>query len=206
MTEDDVDIRLIGYSAFKASTRFLCSLEDEISVERWGTPFRKFNVDRVPGIRTGEDLRRALELPCAISVVSAHGGDSDGMFFCKNHNGDEYLEVNSIRTLGATTAVLVDACWAKKLFRQLERPARQGTLLVGIDAPTRKIDGRDSVAVLGGVIRELCYSRTSKLDTDAVRCAVTRVNAQISARNKSLSDAEFEEDFRRPDLLLHECK
>jgi hypothetical protein len=133
MNEDDVDITLIGYTAFRASTRFLCSLEDEIYVERWSTPFRKFRVHRVPGIRTGEDLHRAIELPCAISVVSAHA-DADGMFFCKNSNGDKCLKVGSIRTLGATTAVLVDACHANKLFHQLERPAQQGTLLVGIDA------------------------------------------------------------------------
>jgi hypothetical protein len=205
MTEDDVDIRLIGYAAFKASTRFLCSLEDEIYVERWGSKLRKFRVDRVPGIRTGEDLRRALELPCLISVVSAHV-DVAGTFFCKNVNGDQRLKVDSIGTLGATTAVLVDACYAKNLFRQLERPTRQGTLLVGIDAPNGTIGGRDSVSVLGDVIRELCYSRTAQPDQDAVRRAVNRVSTQISARNQCLSDAELKEDFRRPDLLLHECK
>jgi hypothetical protein len=205
MTGDDSDIRLIGYTAFRASNRFLRSLEDEIYVERWGTPFRKFTVDRVPRIRTGEDLRRALELPCLISVVSAHV-DVDGMFFCKNANGDECLKASSIRTLGATTAVLVDACYAKNLFRQLEQPARQGTLLVGIDAPDGTIRGRDSVAVLGDVMRELCYSGTAQLDRDAVRRAADRVSTQISARNQCLSDAGFKEDFRRPDLLLHECK
>lgn len=202
------DIRLLGFSGFKASEHFLRALDDEICVSRWGAK-EKISADRPEDLNTDDAMRAALEQPSMITVVSAHAGYFDGhLGFCGDRD-QPVLTLDSIGILlGAESMLLIDACCAPELAAELEeqKHARPGSLIVGLGAAPGEEQftrGRDSVTVIGAVIRELCYPPTPDLSPQAAARAVDLVNIQISARN----DAEHDGRRARPPLLFkHECR
>jgi hypothetical protein len=204
---DNTDIRLLGFAGFKASERFLRALDDEIWVARWDR--RNISVDRPECLDTAAAMRAQLKHPSLITVVSAHAGyfyDGRRLGFCGDGN-QPVLTADSIGSLGATSMLLIDACYAPELAAKLK--ARPGSLIVGLDhepGEDQVTRGRDSVTVLGAVIRELCYPEKVDLGPEAAARAVSSVNAQISARN----DAERERGVTsrkamRPLLRVHQC-
>lgn len=207
---DNADIRLLGFAGFEASERFLRSLHDDIWVSRWDNP-PKIPADR-PGKLDRVALKEELERPSLVTVLSAHAYfDEHDRFigFCGEGDQPPVLLTNSIGTLGAASMLLIDACYAAIVAADLKSHARPGSLIVGLDygpGNDQKACGRDSVTVLGAVIRELCYPARKDLSTEAAARAVTSVQAQINARN----DAERErgvtnEKAKRPLLLAVEC-
>jgi hypothetical protein len=184
MTGHQVDIRLLGFAGFKASKRFLRSLEDEIWVERWDRK-PQLEVVRPTEVQNAGNMKDELEARCRVAVISAHGGrgDRQRMYFAGEYANQD-LYVDMIGRLGATSAVLIDACYAGEFFVQLRSHARRGVILVGVDSQDEIAWGRDSVTVTADVIRELCYTNEARLDSSAVERAFERVNAQITARNK----------------------
>ncbi len=201
-------IRLLGFAGFKASERFLRSLDDEIWVARGGA---EIPVHRPEDLDTGDAMRAQLEQPSLITVVSAHAG-----YFCEGRrlglcgDGDKpILLTDSIGRLGTASMLLIDACYAPDLTAELKSHARPGSLIAGLDhkpGEEHTTWGRDSVTVIGAVIRELCYPVKGDLSPKAAARAVSSVNAQISARN----DAErrrgvTDERAWRPPLRMYEC-
>lgn len=199
MPEHSPDLRLIGYAQFKISALFLRTIEDEIRVSQWG-PRRnpRITVHRCPGIRTGGDLRAEIEEPCSVSVISGHGeqDDTGALWLGKDGEGKVRLYLHEIRRVGATSAVVLDACLAPLLLPELARNAHPGTVLIGLaDTYT---DGRNSVTVLADVLRELCYPRSPDLDPPAVMAAVERVDKRIEARNRLALERD-----QTPRLFVH---
>jgi len=207
---DNHDIRLLGFSGFKASERFLCALDDEIWVSRWDNP-PKIPVDRPENLGTGDAMKAELERPSLVTVLSAHAYFCDERFagFCGEGDHSPVLLAGSIATFGAASMLLIDACEVPVVIAELESHARPGSLIAGLDyGPDNKqvTWGRDSVAALGAVIRELCYPARKDLSVAAAARAVSSVNAQINARN----DAERKrgvtsKQARRPLLRMHQC-
>jgi hypothetical protein len=199
MTGCQVDIRLLGFADFEASKRFLRSLEDEIWVERWDRE-PQLDVVRPTDLHSAVDLKRELELSCQVAVISAHGGrDGQRMFF--SGEGDQRLYVDMVGRLGAASAVLIDACFARRFFVQLCRHAEQGVILVGADSQDETAYGCDSVTVTADVIREMCYTNEARLDSSAADRAVRRVNAKITARNEHVPGS----NTGRPLAVMWKC-
>jgi hypothetical protein len=197
--------RLLGFANFEASRRFLHGLEEDILVSRWERS-PKISVQRPEGLDTDDAIRAELELPCDITVVSAHAGYfDDGVCFC-GQDDTPVLAADSV-CLGATGMVLIDACCTTDLVAALKDHAQPGSLLVGLgDCPSPETWARDSVLALGAVIRELCYPGALNLGPDAVRRAVGSVNAQIMARNlferaRGVTNPKAD----RPLIDIHEC-
>jgi hypothetical protein len=199
MSDHEVDIRLVGFAGFAVSERFLSVIDDEISVARWG--HSRPRVERRTDLRTAAEIAKELESPCEVTVVSAHAGPwRDPEYFFGSGRNSPLLRFSSIGRIGATSMVIIDACWAEKIFARLRSRASQGTLLVGLEGETRETEGRDSVAVLSNVIRELCYPTTVRLDPEAALNAVKRVNAQVAARNELRNRTRLQ-----PSLTWVEC-
>jgi hypothetical protein len=183
MSDHEVDIRLVGFAGFTASERFLSAIDDEVSVARWG--HSRLRVERRTDLRTAAEMVQELESSCEVTVISAHAGPwRDPEYFFGSGRNCPLLLFSSIGKIGAASMVIIDACWAEKIFVRLCGLAKPGTLLVGLEGRTKETEGRDSVAVLGNVIRELCYPTTVRLDREAALNAVERVNAQVAARNE----------------------
>jgi hypothetical protein len=105
--------------------------------------------------------------------------------FCGN-DGQPAVTLDSVGTLGAASMLLIDACTAPGLADGLKDRARPGSLIVGLDHPPgtdQETKGRDSVTVIGAVIRELCYPARPDLSPGTAARAVRIVNTQITARN-----------------------
>jgi hypothetical protein len=202
MPETAVDLRLhlIGYERFKTSVKFLCAVEDEISVMQWGRrPGERIDVHRHAGISTGDQLQAAITERCACSLISCHGGydESNGdVWLSQDAAAKIFLDVQKIDQVGATNLVIVDACGARRILPELARRTKRGAVLVGIDE--ENTIGRDSVHLLVDVLRELCYPRKPDLSPQAVMSAVDRVKARIMARNDLVND----EDDQAPRLLI----
>lgn len=199
MPEHNATLRLIGYEKFTISALFLRALEDEIRVSQWG-PKRnpKIAVHRCPGIRTGSQLRTEIERPCSVSLISGHAGqDSNGTWWIgKDTKGKVRLNLPDLGQIGAANAVILDACSAPVILPELARQARPGAVLIGLAAADT--DGRNSVTVLGDLLRELCYPRRPGLDHSAVMAAAERVNARTDARNRLALATD-----RTPNLIIH---
>lgn len=197
------DIRLLGFSGFKASEHFLRALCEEIWVSRWQAA--KISVERPEDLNTDTAMRAALEQPSLITVVSAHAGFFNGRIGFCGHDDQPVVTIDSIGTLGATSMLLIDACHAPDLAAALKGHAQAGSLIVGLDAEPGDDEitrGRDSVTAIGAVVREICYPPTPDLSPQGASRAVDLVNIQISARN----DAEHDQRRARPPLLYkHEC-
>jgi hypothetical protein len=187
-----IKVRLLGYKGFEASDRFLHGLKQEIWVSRWET-YPKIRTHRPKGIGTPERMQAELAKPSMVTVVSAHAARDDAgrLYFCGEDVGEEprpVLPVDRLARpggLGAASMVLIDACWFEALAAALEPCAQPGSLIVGVKADDLVTRGRDSVSVLGAVIRELCYLSDSDLSIAAVRHAISSVNAQTEARNRA---------------------
>lgn len=189
MIDHEVDIRLVGFAGFEASERFLQALYDEIWVARWGLPPRP-RVHRPTELTTAEMMRHELELPCKVVVISAHVGydESERICFFSESGPKPILCVDELGKLGATSMVLVDGCSFEILYPHLKIHTQPGVRMVGLKGGVRKwTQGRDSVAVVAAVIRELCYATKCGLSLEAVDRAVELVNAQIVARNEYIS-------------------
>jgi hypothetical protein len=183
---DSIDVRLLGFAGFEASERFLHGLADEIWVARWDRS--QISVHLPAALDTADAMRAELQQPSLVTVVSAHAGyfcDGRRLGLCGKSDRPVVL-ADSVGRLGAASMVLIDACYAADIAAELESHAQPGSLLVGLNTSTRasqETRGRDSVTVLGAVIRELCYPDAADLSPGAVRLAVESVNAQITARN-----------------------
>ena len=200
LDDQEVDIRLVGFAGFGAGERFLRALDDEIWLARWGRR-RKLHVHRPTDLCTADAVQRELELPCQVTVISAHAGPEGAPeYFSSGGRPDRKLYVDSIGELGAASLILVDACWAERLFERLRHRGRRGTQLVGLAGQDREAHGRDSVTVIADVLRELCCTSHTRLDQEAVVEAVGRANAQVAARNAGLGLAEL-----RPHLAICPC-
>jgi hypothetical protein len=186
-------IRLLGFSSFEASKRFLCALDNEIWLSAiWGVSNPMVSVDRPKEIDTEADMRDHLARPSHITVISAHAYfyDEQNLGFCGE--GDEDLEMSSITSIGATSMLLIDACHAPRLGLNLKKKISSSgseCLVVGLDcAPGADAGkpqttlGKDSVAVIGAIIRELCYADDPALSVREALKALNTVNAQIDAR------------------------
>ena len=181
-------LHLIGYERFTTSTKFLCAVEDDISVMRWGWG-QKPDTHRHPGIRTGEQLRAAIAQPCAACLISCHGGtdDSNGeAWLSQDPKANIFLDVQKVEEVGATGLVILDACKARQILSELAKRTKRGTVLVGIDSENTL--ARDSVHLLADILRELYYPAKPDLSPPAVMGAVDRVRARITARNDLVSD------------------
>lgn len=192
MTDHEIDIRLVGFAGFEASERFLRALDDEIWVARWGLPPRP-RVHRPTELTNAEMMRHELELPCKVVVISAHVGydESDRICFFSESGPKPILYVDKLGKLGATSMVLVDGCSFELLYPHLKIHTQPGVRMVGLKGGVRKwTQGRDSVAVVAAVMRELCYATKGGLSLEAVDRAVELVNAQIAARNEYISGKE----------------
>jgi hypothetical protein len=183
---DGIDVRLLGFAGFDASERFLHGLAEEIQVARWE---RSEVSVHLPGDRdTADAMRTELQQPSLVTVVSAHAGYFyDGRRLCLCGEDDRpVLPVDSVGRLGATNMVLIDACYQADLATALKGHAQAHSLIVrlsnGPDS-SQETGGRDSVTVLGTIIRELCYPNVVDLGPGAIRRVVASVNAQITARN-----------------------
>jgi hypothetical protein len=205
---------LLGFAGYKASERFLCALEDEIWVARHDpeTGLSDIQVDRPEKIFTGLAMRAELEQPSPVSVVSAHAGYFNGhLGFCGDGAPVPVLTVDNLGnfTLGATSMLLIDACYSPALAAELANHAQPGSLIVSLDHKPDEDPftyGKDSITAIGNVIRELCYAGTPNLSAEAATRAVNITNTQISARN----DAERKrrvgnKKAMRPLLRIHEC-
>ena len=168
-------------------------------------------MDRPESLDSGDAMKTELERPSLITVVSVHAYFCNDRFAGFSGEGDRppVLLAESLATLGATSMLLIDACDASDVAAELKSHARRGSLIAGLDyGPDndRVTWGRDSVAALGAVIRELCYPARKDLSAAAAGRAVASVNVQIGARN----DAERErgvtsKNARRPQLRMHQC-
>jgi hypothetical protein len=199
--QHSANLRLIGYEKFTISALFLRALEDEIRVSQWG-PKRnpKIAVHRCLGIRTGNQLRTEIEQPCSVSLISGHAGqDGNGtLWIGKDSKGKVRLNLQILGQIGAASAVILDACSAPVMLPELARHARPGAVLIGLAADDT--DGRNSVTVLGDVLRELCYPRRPGLGPSAVVAAAERVNARIDARNRLALATD-----QTPNLIIHQA-
>ena len=198
-----IKVRLLGYEGFEASDRFLLGLKQEIWVSRWKA-YPKIRTHRPKGIDTPERMQAELAKPSMVTVVSAHAGrDAAGrLSFCGKEPGP-VLPVDRLARpggLGAASMVLIDACWFEALAAALEPCAQPGSLVVGVKTDDLVTRGRDSVSVLGAVIRELCYLSDGDLSIAAVRHAISSVNTQTKARNRAehvrVSGTEEEPELR----------
>jgi hypothetical protein len=160
---DDTDILLPGFAGFEASERYLRSLDDDIWVSRRNWKQRLPSADRPEDLNTGDAMRAELERPSLITVVSAHAGSFDGpLGFCgEGEDDDSVLTLDSIRTIGATSMLLIDACHGPALAAELKksRPPRSSSVIAVLDYGQKEqfTQGRVGVTVSGSVIRELCY-------------------------------------------------
>lgn len=203
MTDDEIDIRLVGFEGFKASQRSLGMMYEEIWVARWGLPPRP-RVHWPTNLTTAEMMQSELALPCKVVVISSHVGydeeEPDRMCFFSNNHPKPILHVDEIKEIGATSMVLIDGCSAESLFPHLRSQTKPGVRLVGVKGGVRKwTQGRDSVLVIADVMRELCYTTSCDLSPEAVDQAVERVNAKIDARNEHLIGKEAQ----MPCLAVH---
>jgi hypothetical protein len=195
---DGIHIRLLGFAGFDASEHFLRGLAEEIWVARWGRS-PKIRVHLPDSLDTAEAMRNELQQPSLITIVSAHAGYFSGSLCLCGEDDQPCLPVSSVRRLGATSMVMIDACCTSDLAVALKKACQPGSLLVGLNnGPGQYTRGRDSVAVLGSVIRELSYPARVQLDDEGVRRAVESVNAQIKARNQAERErgVTSEEAFR----------
>jgi hypothetical protein len=190
-------IRLLGFAGFEASERFLRSLDDDIWVSRWDRT--AIPADRPEDLNTSDAMRAALEQPSRITVVSAHAGYfNDRLGFCGE--GDQpVLTLNSLGTLGAASMLLIDACCGPDLAAELKKShGHPGSLIAALDYGPGKdqfTKGRDSVTIIGAVIRELCYPARPDLSPEAAARAVDTVNGQNHGRKWA----------QRPLLRMLEC-
>ena len=200
----NTDIRLLGFSGFKASERFLRALHNEILVSTWQET--QVSAKRPRHLTTGDEMRAAIERPSSITVVSAHAGSFGGKLGISGETTESELTLDRIGTLGATSMLLIDACCGPALKADFESHARSGSVIAFLDYGRGKNQitrGRDSVTAIGAVIRELCYPPTPDLSSQGCLRAIELVNIQISARN----DAEDDQRKARPPLLSkHECR
>lgn len=194
---DNADISLLGFKGFKASERFLRALDDEIWVARYDpkTGLTDIVVRRPEGIDSGNAMRAELEQPSRVTVVSAHAGYWDGFLgFCGDGDQPVLKLDNELGTLGATSMMLIDACYGPELAAELKTHAQADIVIAYLDYGAEKEQitwGRDSVTVIGSVIRELCYTVQPGLSPTAAVRAVKIVNAQSDCRKQ----------VRRPQLL-----
>jgi hypothetical protein len=197
-----IKVRLLGYKGFEASDRFLYGLEQEIWVSRW-EQYPKIRTHRPEDIDTPERMRAELTQPSVVTVVSAHADrDDEGRLYICGEEPGQVLAMESLARpggLGAASMVLIDACWFDALAVALEPCAQPGSLIVGVKADDLVTRGRDSVSVLGAVVRELCYLRDGDLSTAAVRQAIRSVNAQTEARNRA-EHARVSGTRKKPEL------
>jgi hypothetical protein len=171
-------IRLVGFAGYEASERFLRALDDEIHVARTGRAEGNgidVNIERPLDIRTENAMKRALEVPCDVLVLSAHAGFDDGIYFSGEGDPAPYVRLNSLAHVGAKSAFFLDTCYFRDLIEPIRNHVRCNALLVGValKGPTF---GRHSVSLLADVLRELCYAEELRLSAEAVRRAVGEVN------------------------------
>jgi hypothetical protein len=209
---DNTGIRLLGFKGFEASEHFLRALDDEIWVARHNPDSGRTDipVHRPEGIDTGDAMRAELEQPSLVTVISAHAGYWDGLLGFCGDSDQPVLMLDKLRTLGAASMLLIDACHAPALAAELKKAhARPGSLIAGL-VPEPGEDpitwGRDSVTAVGTVIRELCYPVTQDLSPKAAARAVDLANAQARARNDAESNRGVtNRKARRPMLFKCQC-
>jgi hypothetical protein len=83
--------------------------------------------------------------------------------------------------------VLIDACYGPELATELKTHAQADTVIAYLDygPGIKQITwGKDSVTVIGSVIRELCYTVSPGLSPKAAARAVNVVNAQSDCRKQ----------------------
>jgi hypothetical protein len=79
----------------------------------------------------------------------------------KDSKGKVRLNLRILGQIGAASAVILDACSAPVMLPELAGHAWPGAVLIGL-AAAEDTDGRNSVMVLGDVLRELCYPRRER--------------------------------------------
>jgi hypothetical protein len=178
-------ISLLGFAGYEASERFLRALDDEIWVAR--DPV-KIPVHRPEDISTGDAMRAELERTSPVTLISAHAGYPEGRLAFCGAGDDPVLHLDSIRTLGATSMLIIDTCYAPAIAAELKNRARHGSLIVGLSCEPGEEQitwGRDSITAVASIIRELCYSYPyrQELGSWAAARAVDLANTQIQARN-----------------------
>jgi hypothetical protein len=187
---DNPDISLLGFKGFKASERFLRALDDEIWVARQDpeTGLTDIAVRRPEGIDSGSAMRAELEMASRVTVISAHAGYwGDLLGFCGDGDQPVLKIDNQLGTLGATGMVLIDACYGPELAAELKTHGQVGSVIAYLDyGPDKKqiTWGKDSVTVIGSVVRELCYTVRPGLSPEAAARAVNIVNAQSDCRKQ----------------------
>jgi hypothetical protein len=204
MTQADlVDIALIGCAGFEVSDWFLRSVELEIKVSRGERS--DVIVWRPEGLRTGREFAAALKARAKIIMISGHA-TQDGRSICGTAE-EEWSHLDGLAEIGATSAVLLDTCYAAKVLPQLGRCLRSPVVGVGAGfAATghkaKILRYKDSVTVLADVLRELCMPDNVDLSPEAVLGAVNRVNA--GTRVSSSPSLQPDTDARRRLLFTHE--
>ena len=129
---DKTGIRLLGFTGFEASERFLRSLDDEIWVSRWDRI--PIPVDRPEDLNADDAMRAELERPSSITVVSAHAGYFGGKLGFCGETIESELTLEKIGTLGATSMLLIDACYGPALAAELKKShARSGGVIAFLD-------------------------------------------------------------------------
>jgi hypothetical protein len=187
---DNADISLLGFKGFTASERFLRALDDEIWVARQDpdTGLTDIVVHRPDGIDSGGAMRAELEQPSRVTVVSAHAGYWGKLLgFCGDGDQPVLKLDNQLGTLGATGMVLIDACYGPELAAELKTHTQADTVIAYLDYGPGKEQitrGKDSVTVIGSVIRELCYTVRPGLSPEAAARAVSIINAQSDCRKQ----------------------
>jgi hypothetical protein len=200
---DHRDIRLLGFSGFEASERFLGSLYNEIWVSnwKWEPSKEKASAYQPEEIKTEEDMRYHPALRSHVTIISAHGCvDTDTkqvIGFCGEGRNKPVLYTSSITNgaIGATSLLLIDACHIPELGPDLKAKLPSGSecLVVGLDGPSfdgtenyQSTVGRDSVTIIGAVIRELCYDYAPPFTAGMVDKVIDVVNAHsaLSGRRK----------------------
>lgn len=198
---DHRDIRLLGFSGFEASERFLGSLYNEIWVSnwKWEPSKEKAFAYQPEEIRTEEDMRYHLALRSCVTVISAHGcvdtGTKQVIGFCGEGRNQPELYTSSITdgAIGATSLLLIDACYIPELGPDLKAklPSDSKCLVAGLDGPSfdgsedyQSTMGRDSVTIIGAVIRELCYDYAPPFTVEMVDKVIRVVNANSVLRGR----------------------
>jgi hypothetical protein len=95
-------------------------------------------------------MRAKLQQPSLVTVVSAQAGYSDSRLCLSSENDRPVLPVDSLGRLGATSAVLIDACFSAALADAMEvhisGPSRSGRPLTASTLRSRSATGLNAPA------------------------------------------------------------
>jgi hypothetical protein len=169
---------------------YLRGMEHEVTVMGGKAYKPSISIVRQEGMNTSAEIQAELEAPSYVTVLSAHAWYEEGCVpeivgSRRGRAAVPRLAISDVRNLGARSLLLIDTCNSAEMAAILRSGARPGSYLAGTSSTC---DGviycRDSVAVLGAIIRELCYTNTGQPDVSpaGVRKAIMTVNALVEAR------------------------